>query len=417
MKISIDEIRKNIFAVIINHPNSMMIKSYKEKYDTNSVDISIELQPAFHFNAQDESCITITFDLKNGYDDKAVSKKIYEVLDTAHVKEDYLYYDSSDIINASEIIKRRNELSKEFFYKTFNKLNSREAELVLKYATKNKYKDIHSFHTAFTVFYHQNGRLPYDYEPLGKARIAALEDGFLDEKTNYLISGLTASELFKLYLNESRFPNEDEAAYEKAYLPAIEDYRNGKYCLAIMVGLDMLNLMCKKQTMGDMIFAQAIETINNNYSFNIDQKNCRVKYHEYGALGITDTKYHMHKCYRKKIWFYNDKNKLVSKDLIILYKGMEHFITKDDFNEIVSGCEYIKDNIDLFDLVFNDYCVEHDIPVVTIQAKDLIVGPDEIYRIISNEISTISKKTGKEIYNSESAAYRALTLKNLHNIG
>ena len=51
-----------------------------------------------------------------------------------------------------------------------------------------------------------------------------------------------------------------------------------------------------------------------------------------------------------------------------------------------------------------------------IKAKDLIAGPDEIYRIISNEISTISKKAGKEIYNSEAAAYRALTLKNLHNI-
>ena len=222
MKISIDEIRKNIFIAIKNHPNSMMIKSYKEKYDTNGADIIVELKPAFHFNAQDESCISITFDFKKGYDDKAVSKKIYEVLDTAHVKEDYLYYDSSAAINASDVNKRRNELSKEFFCKKFNELNSREAELVLKYATKNKYKDIRSFHTAFTVFYHQNGRLPYDYEPLGKARIAALEDGFLDEKTNYLISGLTASELFKLYLNESRFPNEDEAAYEKAYLPAIE---------------------------------------------------------------------------------------------------------------------------------------------------------------------------------------------------
>ncbi len=417
MKISIDEIRKNIFTVIKNHPNSMMIKSYKEKYDTNGADIIVELKPAFHFNAQDESCISITFDFKIGYDDKVVSKKIYEVLDTAHLKEDYLYYDSGEVTKASDVNKKRNELSKEFFGKTFNKLNSREAELVLKYATKNKYKDIRSFHVAFTSFYYKNGRLPYDYEPLGKARIAALEDGFLDEKTNYLISGLTASELFKLYLYESRFPNEDEAAYEKAYLPAIEDYRNGKYCLAIMVGLDMLNLMCKKQTMGDMIFAQAIETINNNYSFNIDQKNCRVKYNEYSALGITDTKYHMHKCYRKKIWFYNGKNKLVSKDLIILYKGMEHFITKDAFNEIVGGSKYIKDNIDLFDLVFNDYCVEHNIPVVTILAKDLIAGPDEIYKIIANKIDEISKKTGKEIYNSEAAAYRTLTLKNLHNIG
>ena len=408
----------NVVNIIRNHPNYIMVKSVDTWYDKDAFTVkgTITLRNEFYFDSNHKEKYNYSFDFKYGYDESVVSKRIYELLNMAHVKDDYLYYDSDKEMSLDDINKNRELLAVKFFGKEFDKLSNQERNVVLQFAGKDKYKSVTAFKDAFASFYIKNNRLPYDYEPLGIARKKAVEYGFLSESANYLIAALTTSGLFNFINNNNRLPKEDEEAYEKHYLPVVKDYRDGKYCPSYNIAIDMVHLKYTGSTLGDLMFKDTIDQLNNSYGLDIDIKKCRIQYYMFDSLGAATAKYRYYNCYRKKIWFFDDNNELKSHDLLIVYKGDEHYITRDAFKKTIGSCIRLKDKIDKFDNMFNQYVAGHNRFVLVIRQKDLIAGPDAICKMIFSKVHEFNKEYSKITYNSEAAAHRALKLKELHNI-
>ncbi len=416
-KIGIEEIASNIIQIIKNHPKYMMVESVGVKY--SKVDLSVStvviLKRSFQINSIDKSTIKFTLDFKYGYDEIAVSEKIYEVLNAIQVKEYFLYYDPEKEMTIKDIDKNKEVLSKRFFGKEFKELTTQERGLVLEYAAKAKYKNVADLHDAFCKFYNKYHRLPYDCEPLGKIRELANKNGYLSPDCNRTIDGIIVTPLLYFIDHYYRLPNENEDVYEKVYLPVVDGYKKGKYFKHVTIALDVLHIYYAGQSMGDKLFAEAVDQINNSYGLNIEKYTRKIKCHNYDVLGADDVSYLNYKGYKKTFWFFNDNNELVSGNLIITFKGLEHFALKDTIKELVQDSGKIKDNIDKLDLVFNDYCVEKDIPVLTVQYKDLVAGNAAIYKLISDKLDEISKRMKRPVYNSKTAAGRVLELKDLHN--